>query len=276
MSLDPPTQRVTVISCEVWSCSFLLCYLSVKLCVWWREILTGQQQEADLHNRWKRRPLLKRSVVELSTLLTSLRSRWSFLCWYHSLTVRTSVPTTHTHTHTQVRVVFKIIALCIKKLKILLLPLFKSQTVFAFFFTTIYCINAWRFHSPVNHWTDITCITSVSESCFTSVLHGVDCGQVFQLRTIGLHPTAPLHFLVLPQKQHPTLMHMHNICCLCREIRAACLTPLISLLLFWTRPFQLIIGLHRISSMHVIKVYTFNKMKKKLCKEQRGCRYFVS
>lgn len=60
-------------------------------------VLTGPQQKADLHKRWKRLPCLKRSVVKLLTLLTSRSSRWSFLCWYHSFTLTTSAPSTHRH-----------------------------------------------------------------------------------------------------------------------------------------------------------------------------------
>ncbi len=48
-----------------------------------------------------------------------------------------------------------------------------------------------------------SCIATVSETCFTSVLHeSVSCEQVFQPRMIALHTKIPLHFLVLPQKQH--------------------------------------------------------------------------
>lgn len=73
-----------------------------KQCYWNN---SDQYQElkwvcADLHRRWKHLPRLNLSVVKPLTLLTSLCSRWSFLCWYHSFTAVTAVPSTHTHTHT--------------------------------------------------------------------------------------------------------------------------------------------------------------------------------
>ena len=34
--------------------------------------------------------------------------------------------------------------------------------------------NAWRFNFPENHKLIFSCITTVSDSCFTSVVHGVD------------------------------------------------------------------------------------------------------
>lgn len=135
---------------------------------------------ADLHKRWKHLPRLKRSVVKLSTLLISLCSRWSFLCWYHSFTAVTSVPSTHTHSLTMTYTYRKMY--CVKAVLRLALDL---KVI-------------WQKHK--NRWSfseTLTVQISVcSQSCYQAVWPQVRCkllqlcfsvaGQLVTFRPAGL------------------------------------------------------------------------------------------